>query len=200
MTARRAVAGLALAVAAALGIASCGERPAPAHRPAAAAPISGCGSDDSRDLVLTDSGVGPLRLGESAAALRARCTVVREAVETNHDYVERESIMVVRLGPDTVVAAIHRGVVDRFDVASPRFRTSDTLGAGLRLATFRTRAGATAAIGEASVSVSVPDHCGLAFILGGASDGETQEVPAAELARWPDTLRVTKVWVSGCPR
>jgi hypothetical protein len=149
---------------------------------------------------ISDSGVGILRLGVSAAEIRKRCQIVRDTVMVNGDYVEAERALFIGVGSDTVRAWIPNDSITGIDVLSDRLSTQDSLRVGVTLAQLRGIAGLAASSGEASTWLRVPRHCGLALVISGSPgmDGADAEATEREIRSWPDTIRVTMIQISGC--
>jgi hypothetical protein len=150
---------------------------------------------------VSDSGVGLLRIGMSAADIRRSCTVIRDTAMTNDDYVEVQRALSVVVGADTVRAWIPSDSITGIDVLSGGLRTQDSLHVGVRLAQLRGIQGLTATSGEASAWLEVPGHCGLALIISSAPGMVEADarVTEREIRSWPDTIRVTMIQVTGCP-
>jgi hypothetical protein len=136
----------------------------------------------------------------SAAEVRRRCQVVDDTVMLNGDYVENQRTMSVVVGADTVRAWFPGDSINEIDVLSDRLRTDDSLHVGMKLAQLRGITGLTAASGEASTSLQVPRHCGIALLVAGAPGMGEDGAEANETAirSWPDTIKVNVIRVSGC--
>jgi hypothetical protein len=159
-----------------------------------------CGDDQARPRscgvgqppLLTDSGVGALRVGATVDDVRAACVVLRDTtlVAGNEGMPERR--LTVILGSIATAATVSEGRIWRIEIASPRFRTADSLGVGSTVAQLRGGTSRVAA-GANGGYVVRSDHCGLAFQLGGvpARDG----LRVDEIA---DTAHVDLVLVVGC--
>ena len=142
--------------------------------------------------VLTDSGIGALRIGATVAEVRSRCMVLGEDTVAPGPEGQTEHRLVVVTGAANTTAAIVDGRVWRLYVASPRFKTPDSLGVGTRVGELRGPR-ARLARGEGTF-VLRDDHCGLSFQLGpGVPAG------AATLDAVPDSVRVRRVLVIACP-
>jgi len=136
---------------------------------------------------LTDSGVGALRVGASVGDVRAACTVLEDRVLAEGREGMPERRLTVVLGSVSTTSTVANGRVWRIEIASPRFRTRDSLGVGTTAGRLR-RMGATFVAGEDANYALIDQHCGLSFQLpdrGGAQ-------------RIPDSARVTTVLVFGC--
>jgi hypothetical protein len=149
---------------------------------------------------VTDSGVGALRLGLSVATVRERCIVYADTSLVNHDFVEMERVLLVRIGRDTIRAAVsHDGVIDRIDVDTPHLQTRDGVRVGRTLRSLLNRR-VTGGVSEATVGIALPGHCGLRFVLAGEpSDLEQgRDLAYQDLRRFPVTTRVARIQIVGC--
>ena len=161
------------------------------------APGTGC-SGSSRTIV-TDSTVGPIRLGDTIRGVRGRCRIVRDTVQPNSDFVEPERVLSISVGGDTVQAVVDTaGVVTRIYVDAPRFRTADGLGVGTKLRTLAAR-GASGGQAESTFGVSLPRHCGLRFVIAGMQGVQQgDELDATHLRQQPTTASVKRIEIVGC--
>jgi len=151
--------------------------------------------------MVTDSGIGALIIGTPVQVVRAQCRVLADTVVNNDDFVERERVLYVELGQDTVVVAVQNGRIDRIDIWKPVFRTTDSLFAGMSLRQLLRKRGVTAAASEASIQADVPGHCGLGVELSGAGPSKEEFVYTnADLRQWPASITVRKLWIYGCRR
>jgi hypothetical protein len=132
---------------------------------------------------------------EVAAAYR----VLADTTLPNWDYVEPERTLLVRVGADTVRAAVSaQGRVDRIDIDSPRFRTRDGIHVGTALHSV-IRPGASAGVSEATVGLQLPGHCGLRFVVAGAPDLEHgAEIQYRQLRTFPRSARISRIEIWGC--
>ena len=120
---------------------------------------SSCGGE-----ILTDEGVGKIRIGESVESLRRNCTVVRDTTELGGEGMPTRMISIL-FPRDTVEAEIADDKVWRVAIDSPHFSTADSLHVGTplaRLLRLKTPQGMT---GEGALFVMSSDHCGLSFRL-----------------------------------
>lgn len=140
--------------------------------------------------VLTDSGIGMLRIGATVAEVRSRCMVLSDSLEMAAEG-QQERRLVVLTGAVNTAAAIVDDRVWRIYVASPRFKTADSLGVGTTVGRLRTPQ-ARLARGEGTF-VLRQDHCGLSFQLAGGVPPGAQTLDAV-----PDSVRVERVLVIGC--
>ena len=151
-----------------------------------------CGlSSNSGVGSITPDGLGRLRVGEEISGVRAACTIVHDTVIPGPEGT-RERRVAVALGADTVQMIVDGERIWRIEVATPRFRTADSLGVG-SLATQLKRGRGHVATGEGNVAVVRDDHCGLSFFVRGAS-------PTATWATIPSSASVYRVLIYGCPK
>lgn len=139
---------------------------------------------------LSSTGIGALTIGATVAEVRGRCMVLSDSLEPGPEG-QSERRLVVVTGAVNTAAAIVDDRVWRIYVATPRFRTTDSLGVG---STVRELRGAPAVLarGEGTF-VLRRDHCGLSFQLArGVPPG------ARTLDAVPDSVRVERVLVIGC--
>jgi hypothetical protein len=145
----------------------------------------------ARELgALTPNGIGELRIGATIAHVRSRCEIVADTTIPGPEGTQ-ERRLTIALAGDSVSATMDGDRVWRIEVDSPRFRTADSLGVGSRGETLK-RGPGRIATGEGNVAALRDDHCGLSFLLSGAS----------ARVRWttlPDSARVRRVLIIGCP-
>jgi hypothetical protein len=166
----------------------------PAALPTAAPPsTASCG-----DQVITEEGIGDLRIGASIESVRQKCTVVRDTTVMGPEGMPARKLAVM-FSRDTVEAEIVDGRVWRLAVLSPRLRTADSLGVGTsigRLLQLKNPHGMT---GEGQFFVASPAHCGMSFRLTIAEAGPAPgDLDQAGLARLPRSTSVNEVLVFGC--
>lgn len=142
------------------------------------------------NAVLADSGIGALRIGATVAEIRSRCMVLTDSVYPGPEGQPERRLAVVT-GSVNTAAAIVDDRVWRIYVASPRFRTADSLGVGTTVEQLRSPHGRLAR-GEGTF-VLRPDHCGLSFQLAGGVPPNAETLDAV-----PDSVRVERVLVIGC--
>jgi hypothetical protein len=154
-------------------------------------PRLSCGVETPPALgALTPHGIGDLRVGAEVSALRARCAIVGDTTIPGPEGT-RERRVTVMLAAEPVTATVDGDSVWRIEVDSPVFRTADSLGVG-SLGRQLKRGRGTIATGEGNVVALREDHCGLSFLLAGATFR----------TRWttlPDSARVRRVLIIGCP-
>jgi hypothetical protein len=154
-----------------------------------------------RSVTVSDSGIGALRLGLTAGQVRTRCSVVRDTMVPNWDFVELERVLFVLVGADTVQAAVDPdGRVVRIYVDTPKARTADGIGVGSPLRKL-VRPGATGAYSEATFGITMREHCGLQFIMKGVRAAEQgTEVDDEWLRALPPGPTVLRIQIWGCSR
>ena len=188
---------LRIIVALLAGVACTGKQePAVPQESTAATPTrqsASCG-----DEVLTDEGIGQIRIGATVASVREICTVVRDTTAIGAEGMPARKLAVA-LSRDTVEAEIVDGRVWRIGVLSPRLRTADSLGVGtpfVRLLRLRNPHGMT---GEGEFFVASPEHCGMSFRLADAGPGARRgDLDSAGLARLPKSAVISEVLIFGC--
>jgi hypothetical protein len=139
---------------------------------------------------LTPNGIGDLRVGAAISDLRARCVIVADTTLPGPEGTQERRVTVLLAG-DSVTATVDGDSVWRIEVDSPTFRTRDSLGVGT-LGRDLKRAPGTIATGEGNVAALRTDHCGLSFLLAGATS-------RTRWATLPDSARVRRVLIIGCP-
>jgi hypothetical protein len=150
--------------------------------------------------VLGDSGIGRLRLGVSVAEIHRNCEVLADTVRLNNDSEERQRVLLVRLGQDTVAAAIDpEERVMRIFIDRGSIRTRDGLGIGTPLAQIVDRPGVHGGVGESALYITVLPYCGLSFALSEAGDHEHGDnVDVAQLRALPLGTRIDRINVGPC--
>ena len=155
--------------------------------PAGEPPTCGVGTA----AVLSDSGIGALRIGATIVDIRSRCMVLSEDTAAPAAEGQTEHRLVVVTGSTNTTAAIVDGRIWRIYVASQLFRTSDSLGVGITVGQLRGPE-ARLARGEGTF-VLRGDHCGLSFQLGPGVPPTAHTLDAV-----PDSVRVERVLVIRC--
>ncbi len=162
-----------------------------------AAPGAGRQTSSCGDEVITDEGIGLLRIGTTVESVRQKCNVVRDTTVIDSEGMPARRLAVT-LSRDTVEAEIVNGRVWRLAVHSPRLRTADSLGVGTpltRLLELKKPRGMT---GEGKFFVASPEHCGMSFRLAIAEAGGRGDLDSAGLARLPKSTTVSEVLIFGC--
>jgi hypothetical protein len=168
-------------------------QPSP-EAPSTSAPRpSGCG-----DAVITDEGIGELRIGTTVESVREKCIVVSDKTGPGAEGMPSRKLAVA-LSRDTVEAEIVDGRVWRIAVRSPRLRTADSLGVATTLARLLQLRNPRGMTGEGKFFVASPAHCGMSFRLANAGAGAQRgDLDKAGLARLPKSAVVSEVLVFGC--
>jgi hypothetical protein len=150
------------------------------------------------EAVITDEGIGELRIGTTVESIRQKCTVVSDKTAPGAEGMPARKLRVA-LSRDTVEAEIVDGRVWRIAVRSPRLRTADSLGVGTTLASLLQLRNPRGMTGEGRFYVASPDHCGMSFRLANAGPGAQRgDLDNAGLARLPRSAVVSEVLVFGC--
>lgn len=150
-------------------------------------------------LTLTGEGVGAVRVGESEAAVRRACHIVRRKLKKG-EAPPPDNLLDFRIGSTPVQAEIAGGRVQRVVIDGGAFRTADKLGVGSSLASLLASGPARAGETEGVIYASSPAHCGLSFALSYRPErGEDRDNWTADgLARLPPQTTITRVLMSGC--
>lgn len=166
---------------------------------AAALALAGCrnerkGCGAPLPPLLEGDGVGALRIGASVEEIERSCLVLADTTLAlgNEGMPERRLTAVV--GSVATTATVSAGRIWRIEVATPRFRTADSLGVGSHMRDLRSTTARVSA-GENGAYVMRSDHCGLSFQLPGVvarTDMRAEDIP--------DTATVGMVLVVGCGR
>lgn len=150
------------------------------------------------DAVITDEGIGELRIGTTVESVRQKCTVVGDKTGPGAEGMPLRKLTVA-LARDTVEAEIVNGRVWRLAVHSPRLRTADSLGVGTTLASLLQLRNPRGMTGEGRFYVASPQYCGMSFRLANAGPGAQRgDLDSAGLARLPKSAVVSEVLVFGC--
>ena len=156
-------------------------------------PASSCGEE-----VVTDEGIGRLRIGVTVESVKQQCKVLRDTTIIGAEGMPARKLAVA-FSKDTVDAEIVDGRVWRIAVHSPGLRTASLIGVGTlnqRLLTLKDPHGA---MGEGALFVITPQHCGMSFRLANAGPrGMRGDMDKTGLARLPVETVVSEVLVFGC--
>jgi hypothetical protein len=140
-------------------------------------------------------GIGPVRLGMKADALRSACPEARDTAWKAEGMAEKG--LVVSLGGRAVVARLEGDSVTRVLALAPELRTPAGVGIGSTIGDLRNRYGRLCAVeAEGKVAVWSPNAPGVSF-------GVEAPAPAAPADSLPDEQKVSSLWIHGkdtpCP-
>ena len=159
-----------------------------------ASPFS-CGEE-----VVRDEGLGRLRIGASVDSVATNCRLLRDMMLTESEGMPSRKLVVL-FSRDTVEAEIVNNRIWRVSVASPLYRTVDSLGVGTPLSRLLQLKNPRGMIGEGKVFVASPEHCGMSFRLANAGPGAQRgDLDRAGLARLPKSTVVSQILIFGCNR
>ncbi len=161
-------------------------------RPESAVTEGGCGN--AGDVVVTRYGLGPVRVGMPADALRSACPEARDTTWKGQEGTA-ETGLVVMPGGHRVVAVTAGGSVQRIVIDQPGMKAAGGGGVGTPVGELRSRLGRMCVgAGEGRVAVWFPNAPGISFGLDtAATKGWT---PARmEPDSVPDTVAVGLMWV-----
>lgn len=151
-------------------------------------------------MIVTDSAVAGLRLGQSAFEVQRRCVIVADSTAVDPNDGERYRILAVSFGADTVLAAIRRDTVMSISVLSPGIPTAESLRVGDPITKLLGFKGVTGQVGERDLGIMLPDHCGLVFLTDPPKGAETgDELDAQQLRQQTPEARIKAIEVVGCP-
>ena len=160
---------------------------------AVSSPASSCGEE-----VVTDEGIGLLRIGATVESINQKCTIVRDTTAIGAEGMPSRKLAVA-FSRDTLEAEIVDGRVWRIAVLSPGLRTADSLGVGTTIARLLQLKAPHGMTGEGNFFVASPAHCGMSFRLSITGAGAQQgDLDSAGLARLPKSVVVPEVLVFGC--
>ncbi len=114
------------------------------------------------DPLLTDGGIGELRVGRTVADMKQLCDVVTDADRQSSEGT-MDRVLTVRIAGEIVPVTIVNDKVWRVAVTTPRIRTADSLGVDTPLQRIAAMRGARFFPGEDGVYAFVSDHCALSF-------------------------------------
>lgn len=150
------------------------------------------------ETTLTGNGLGDLIVESTVEDVGELCTILGDTTAMGIEG-QPQRIVTVDASGRTVKAEIVDGKVWRIAVADPTVRTSDSLGVGTSLERLLEFQDAEPLIGEGTVFVRIPKHCGLSFRLSerisSLSAGEPDRSSLEEL---PQDTRVDQILAFGC--
>ena len=114
------------------------------------------------NAVVTDNGVGALKVGISVDDVKQMCEVISDSDELGTEGM-KERVLVVRIGGESVRSVIVNDRIWRLEITSPHLATVDSLGVDTHLHRIATMRGARFFPGEDGVYGFTADHCGLSF-------------------------------------
>lgn len=153
--------------------------------------VGGCGS--ASDVVVTRYGVGPVRVGQSEAALRSACPEARDTAWRAEGTTEKGLIALP--GGQRVLAVLGRGVVQRIVIDQAGLKTAGGFGVGAQVAEMRGSYGRMCiGRGEGLIAVWFPNAPGISF---GLDTAATKGWPNARVHpdSVPDAVTVGSMWV-----
>ena len=155
-----------------------------------------CGT--SPETILTGEGIGDLVIGRSVDEIADSCRVLQDTTAIRAEG-HPQRVLSVNLGRDTVEAEIVDGKVWRITIRDAAFVTVDSLGVGTPMERILEFDGVQPLVGEGSLFVRIPAHCGLSFRLSEpASSLPPGEPDLASLRQLPEDTRVDEILVVGC--
>jgi hypothetical protein len=156
-------------------------------------PTSSCGEE-----VITDEGIGELRIGATVESIKQKCKVVRDTTVTGAEGMPARKLAVA-FTKDTVEAEIVDDRVWRIAVHSPGIRTASLIGVGTLNQRLQTLKDPRGAMGEGGLFVLTPQYCGMSFRLVNAGPrGMRGDLDKAGLRGLPIETTVSEVLVFGC--
>lgn len=148
-------------------------------------------------IIVEDSSVAGIRIGMSAERVRAACSVVDTFSQMMPGDTEPVKGLFVRIGADTVRVLLFADTVDAIHITSRNF-VAEGIRVGDPLAKLLETPGAFGLVGEASLAVVLPKHCGIWFVIGGVHGLETgDELRKTDLEKY-SSHTVTEIHVIGC--
>jgi len=167
---------------------------------ASSSPVANAGDRTAgcRDEIITDEGIGQVRIGASMESVQQQCNVVRDTTVVDVEGMPSRRLAVA-FSRDTVQAEIVDGRVWRIAVLTPGLRTADSLGVGTTIARLLQLKDPHGMTGEGQFFVASPAHCGKSFRLAIQEAGPARgDLDRAGLARLPKSTPVSEVLVFGC--
>jgi hypothetical protein len=160
---------------------------------------------DVNETGINDSTIGPLHIDEAVPALRVRCPAVSDTLVAAVGSAGGTPALRLTVVGAPVIIRQEANKVTALHVASPFFRTNDSLGVGTSVAKFRNLRGIRVSKGVGAPYAILLDRrrCGVTYELSGwgspipLSDDDPP-LRGAALASWPDSIVVRAVTVTGC--
>ncbi len=112
--------------------------------------------------VLTDNGIGDLKVGLRVADIRERCEIVSDSQQQDSEG-GKERVLIVQTGAETTRAIINDERIWRIEVTSPGLITDDSLGVDTPLHRIAIKRGARFVPGEDGVYGFIANHCAMSF-------------------------------------
>ncbi|HEU4827570.1 MAG TPA: hypothetical protein VFT04_00100 [Gemmatimonadales bacterium] len=167
--------------------AACGEESPPAREPAVPPPVP----------VVEGDGIGCLRIGASLAGLPAECRILTDRTIPGPEGMPERRVEIL-VGSDTVPVTVVGDSLWRAELTAPGLRTADGLAVGSSASELLARPGSRVIGGEGRLFVTLADHCGMSFELGGVPREVLGLPPEAAAERIPPGTRVSRILVFGC--
>jgi len=148
--------------------------------------------------ILTDEGIGELRIGRPADDVKLVCDVVSDGQQQGSEG-SMERVIVLRIAGDLVPATIVNDKVWRVTLTTPRILTTDSLGVDSPLPKIAAMRGAQFHPGEDGIYAFVADHCALSFRFSlPLRPPQGGQWTAASIAREHADAAVDRVLLTGC--
>jgi hypothetical protein len=112
--------------------------------------------------ILTDNGIGELRVDRRVSDVKAACEVLSDTLELGTEGMQ-EHVVLVRIAGDVVTGSVDDDEIRRISVSTSKFRTRDSIGVDTPLSRIAALRGARFLAGEDGVYGFSSEHCGLSF-------------------------------------
>jgi hypothetical protein len=150
------------------------------------------------ERVVRSDGIGRLKLGMPADAVKAICHVAFDTVRPGPEGMS-ERVMLVGFPPSAVQAEVVNDSIWRLDITTPGITTVDSIGVGSPLRDLLKRGDARGLIGEGNFVLIFRDRCGLSFVLrGGIPPGRPHAWTKQEMSRLSQDIPVERIMVYQC--
>jgi hypothetical protein len=148
---------------------------------------------------LGGDGVGGLRIGAPADAVKRACRVVSDKVELGREDVPTRTLK-VKFADAVVEAVIDEGRVWSVTIDTPTLRTDTGLGVGTSISDLLRQPDLVGDVGEGDLYVFTSSQCGMSFRLSYTpTEADTTEAwTTAHLSRLSRTTKVVQVLLYGC--